>query len=159
MSLFDVPKVQQKITLHLEKSVRSEGLIFLEYFPEEWPVHKKISAFLEEERAFFPFLLTGTNVTELINKNNLYMVEIANPDESQSLPDGLAPIDFITAVFNGTDTAVSGELMAETTAERSRPSDCLNLDNRFICVRAAKKTFYINKGMLQKVTPRARPQA
>ncbi len=157
MSVFDVPKITQKLTLHRGGGIRSEGLIFLEYSPQDLPVHRRMSAFLEEERAFFPFLLTGTKTTELINKNNIFMVEVEYPIGPQGDgPDvGLMPIDSITAVFT-TGESVSGELMAETTAERSRPSDCLNLNGGFICVRAGRKAFYINKKMLQKVTPRER---
>ncbi len=148
---FAVPKDRQEVTVRLETGAALEGEIFLEYISNDTSNHQKVTAFLENDNAFFP-LKVHNGSTEFINKKNVQYVEVIfpeNPDVNyfSSLPMVSIPVN---ALF-GNGESVSGNLIAEVPAERTRLSDCLNLQTKFLNVKTDSKICYINKDALQKV--------
>lgn len=148
---FAVPKDRQPVTVILAGGEKLEGVIFLEYAPEERTIHHRIAAFLEDAAAFFP-LSKANGGTELINKKNIRLIElhISGEDEKVNAAIGLMLMIEVTAVFTD-NTSLTGSLIADVPVERARLSDCLNLPDRFLNIKVGGSIFYINKESLLKV--------
>lgn len=148
---FAVPKDRLSVSIRLEKGVMLSGEIFLEYVSDTVSMHQKVTAFLENDNAFFP-IKVGTGGTEFVNKTHIRYVEINLPDDPDANYFSFRPMQAIpvNAQFGDGDT-VNGELVAEVPAEKARLSDCLNLQNKFLSVKTVDKMCYINREMLQKV--------
>jgi len=149
---FAIPKDRQDVTVHLSSGGVLEGTIFLEYAQAELTILQKVTAFLEAGNTFFPLRLNEGGATEFINKKNVRNIELAySPDaEKDSLALSLMYSVEVTAIFVK-DTVISGTLLAEVPLDRARLSDCLNLPQQFLCIKADGKIHYINKNALQKV--------
>ena len=148
---FTVPKDRLSVSVRLENGVTLNGEIFLEYFSDTVSLHQKVTAFLENDNAFFP-IKVGSGDTEFVNKTHVRYVEINFPDDPDANYFSFRPMQTIpvNAQFGDGDT-VKGELVAEVPAEKARLSDCLNLQNKFLSVKTADKMCYINRDTLQKV--------
>lgn len=148
---FTVPKDRLSVSIQLEKGVTLNGEIFLEYVPDTVSLHQKVTAFLENDNAFFP-IKVGNGGTEFVNKTHVRYVEINFPVDPDANYFSFRPMQAIPvkAQFGDGDT-VKGELVAEVPAEKARLSDCLNLQNKFLSVKTADKICYINRDTLQKV--------
>jgi hypothetical protein len=150
---FAVPKDRQVVTIRLSQSMVLEGEIFLELISEGLSIHQKVTAFLENNNAFFPVKMIPGGGTEFICKKNVQTVVVDFPADPETgyfarLPMHTIPV---TAHFRDRNT-LSGELIAEVPQEKARLSDCLNLPNIFLSVKTDGKMCYINKDALQKVS-------
>jgi hypothetical protein len=151
-AIFAVPKDRQAVTIRLDKGIKLEGEIFLEYMVSGLSTHQKVTAFLENENLFFPIKLIASGVTEFVNKKTVQTVVVGFPGESETgyFSHLLMHSIRVTARFCD-GTMVSGDLMAEVPQEKARLSDCLNMSNRFLSVKTGATMCYINKEALQKV--------
>jgi hypothetical protein len=148
---FAVPKDRLSVIIRLEKEASLKGDIFLEYVSETTSMHQKVTAFLEQGNAFFPIKLSS-GITEFVNKTHVRYVAISLPDDPNAQYFSFRPMQAIrvNALF-GDGEAIRGELLAEVPAEKTRLSDCLNMQNNFLSVKSDDKICYINKESLQKV--------
>jgi len=149
---FAVPKDRQVVTIRLSGNATLEGEIFIESISEGLSIHQKVTAFLEDNNAFFPIKVIPRGNTEFINKKQVRSVEVnfpENPETSYFAHLFMHTIP-VTAYFYDGHT-LSGELMAEVPREKARLSDCLNLASGFINLKTDNKMCYINKEALQKV--------
>ncbi len=148
---YAVPKDRQEVMVHLDAARSVAGAIFLEAAPGAHTIHHKVVAFLEDDTMFFPLTLRDGGATEFIRKRNIRMVE-ANYGENEDLRSAISLMQRlgITAVFTD-DSAISGELLSEVPAEKTRLSDCLNLPYHFLIVQVGEAICYINKYALRKV--------
>jgi len=149
---FAVPKDRQIVTVRLSRSIAIEGEIFLETISDGLSIHQKVTAFLENSNVFFPVKSVTGGGTEFIHKQRVRAIEVLFPKDPETnyfshMHMHMIPI---TAFFNDGDS-ISGDLMAEVPQEKARLSDCLNLPNKFLDVKAGNKMCYINKEALQKV--------
>jgi hypothetical protein len=151
-TVFTVPKDRQGVTIRLDKGAALEGEIFLESVSDDLSVHQKVTAFLENNNAFFPVKVNSSGNTEFVNKKNVRMVDVDFPEgpDTNYFSFRIMRAISVTALFSDGE-AVSGELMAEVPEEKARLSDCLNLPDKFLSVKAGGKMRYINKEALQKV--------
>ncbi len=148
---FAVPKDKQAVTVVLDSGKALEGVIFLEYAPEELTIHHRMVAFLEDGSTFFP-LAKKNDGTELINKRNIRLIElnISGQGDKVNTTISLMYTVNITAVFTD-DSTLTGALLADVPLEKARLSDSLNLPDKFLNVKVDDKICYINKGSLRKV--------
>ncbi len=149
---FAVPKDRQEVAIRLLGGDRLEGAIFLEYASADLTLLQKVTAFLEGGNAFFPLRLNAGGETEFINKDNVWIVELAYSADAEkdSLALRLMYSVGVTVIFANNDS-ISGTLLAEVPLERARLSDSLNLPHRFVIVRADGKICYVNKKAIRKV--------
>jgi hypothetical protein len=70
---FTVPKDRLSVSIRLEKGVTLNGEIFLEYVSDTVSLHQKVTAFLENDNAFFP-IEVGSGGTEFVNKTHVRYV-------------------------------------------------------------------------------------
>jgi hypothetical protein len=146
-----VPKDRQNVTVHLDAASSVEGSIFLEAAPGANTVHHKVVAFLEDDTMFFPLTPEGGGAPEFIRKRNIRMVEAAY-GENEELEAVLSLMQRVSIMaFFTDDTSVSGELLSEVPAEKTRLSDCLNLPHHFLVVQIDGTICYVNKYALRKV--------
>lgn len=147
-----VPKDKISVMVHLEGGEKLEGLIFLEDLPYVQKIYQRVISFIEDENLFFPLVLNDGGIVEFINKTNILMLECAPraQEEEEDLYIGSMHIENITALFSD-GTSISGSLMAEVPEDKARLSDCLNMQNRFLKLKAEDKFFFLNKIKLQKV--------
>ncbi len=148
---FAVPKDRLSVIIRLDKGMTVSGEIFLEYVSDTVSLHQKVTAFLENDNAFFP-LKINSGSTEFINKTHVRYVEIIFPAAPDANYFSFRPMQSIpvNALFGDGD-AVNGDLVAEVPAEKARLSDCLNLQNKFLSIKTVDKMCYINRETLLKV--------
>jgi hypothetical protein len=147
---YAVPKDRQHVKIRLGKGPEVEGEIFLEYTSEDLSRHQKISVLLESDNAFFP--LQGNAGIEFICKRNVRIVEVPFPEDPENNFFSLRPMNAVPIIAFFIDgDSVHGLLLAEVPEERGRLSDCLNLPDKFLNVRADGTMYYLNKEALQKV--------
>ena len=151
-AIFAVPKDRHAVTVRLDKGIKLEGEIFLEYMASGLSTHQKVTAFLENENLFFPIKIIASGMTEFINKKTVQTVVVGFPEDPETgyFSHLLMHSIRVTARFCD-GTIVSGNLMAEVPQEKARLSDCLNMSNRFLSVKTGATMCYINKDALQKV--------
>lgn len=151
-SVFKVPKDKLDVMIHLHNGVTLEGSIFLESSLYEQTINERVILFLEDDSTFFPVKFSANERVEFVNKEGLMMLEHQQEGEfsGEEIPLGHMHIENIAAVFNDGST-IAGTLTAEVPEDRARLSDCLNLPNRFLILRADSKIYYIKKSMLQRV--------
>ncbi len=149
---FAVPKERQEVTVHLAGGLSVEGTIFLESMREGMTLHQKIMAFLDDDHAFFPLTLRNGGETEFLQKKNITMVEVdySADRERIDLAIGLMYTVAVTAFF-ADNTSLTGLLMADVPLEKARLSDCLNLPNSFLSLKANGTIRYVNKAQLLRV--------
>lgn len=150
MSVLAVPKDKQGVTVCFDKGEKAKGSIFLERYFESLSILNKMTAFLEREDAsiFVPFQ-QESGITEFLNKDHILIVELDNVDV-----DGLDLAFFVklnVAIVLSDDSLLTGTLLTEAPAEKSRLSDCLNIPNGFLAVKSGDKLVYVNKHMIKKV--------
>lgn len=155
MDRFNVPKDSFSVAVRLEHAPLTEGFIFLERFPTEDTARKKLVLFLESEQLFFPFSNSETGKTEFINKKLLRSIELHLDEEKN---DGDVAVDFahrepITAILEDGET-IDGELLAEVPEEKSRLSDCLNMNGLFLNLLVDGAIVFLNKRIVEKVVGR-----
>jgi hypothetical protein len=149
---FAVPKDRQGVTIRLDRGVTIEGDIFLELMASDLSIHQKVTAFLENDTAFFPVRINASGGTEFVNKTRVRVMEVSIPEDPDTVyfaPHLMQSIP-VTAYFQEGDP-VSGDLLAEVPKEKARLSDCLNVSNKFLSVKTDGTMCYINREALTKV--------
>ncbi len=149
---FTVPMDRQRVLVRLHGGTIHEGDIFIEQVVADLSPHEKITTFLENEISFFPLKLAETGKAEFLNKSTIISVEVAvpeNPEETFFSCLILHTIPVRAHCVEG--TILQGLLTAEVPQERERLSDCLNMQNAFLCIQEDKRISYINKKALLKV--------
>lgn len=118
--------------------------------------HSKVTGFLEEDQAFFPFRLKGSGRVEFINKINMkYLVWSPDKDsEELGIESGIfIHTENVRVIFYDGSTKDGIMLAEEGPTEKSRLSDFLNLSQKFLVVKekASGEHFFINKTKIFKV--------
>ncbi len=144
---FTVPKDRLEVTVHLDKETALQGAIFLEYYPAELPLFRKVLTFLEDSAGFFPLALAGGG-TEFINKRTVRMVEVGCSEQDNDVCRLLHMVPVIV-VFADKES-LSGDMLVDAPQEKSRLSDGLNLSGRFLSVLRDGRIYHINKDVVQK---------
>ncbi len=105
---FAVPKDRLSVIIRLDKGMTVSGEIFLEYVSDTVSLHQKVTAFLENDNAFFP-LKINSGSTEFINKTHVRYVEIIFPAAPDANYFSFRPMQSIpvNALFGDGD-AVNG---------------------------------------------------
>lgn len=148
-TLYAVPKDRLPVRIHLGRNLVVDGAIFLESPLIGLTLHQKLIAFLEDGAPFFPFRPDAADATEFIRKSGVRMIEVSGQGADYANFE-LMRIIAVTAHFTDGEV-LTGELLVETPAERSRLSDCLNLPAGFLSIRTVESVCYANKAALQKV--------
>ena len=155
---FAVPKDRQGVTVRLDRGVTIAGEVFLESVSDFLSIHQKVTAFLENDTAFFPIKISDSGRTEFINKKNVWTVEVGFPEDPQTDYFSHLHMHAITVTAHFRDgSVVNGDLMAEAPREKARLSDCLNMSNNFLCLKTDEKMCYLNKAALRKVVHADKP--
>lgn len=152
MSDFEIPKNRHTVTAHFTDGSKLKGDVFLLSYTTYHSGPQKVAELLEDGNKFIPFLVSESNKVELINKELLKMVEgeVVEAADEEMLSIGLIHIEEITVFFHD-NTNISGAFLAEVPPDHSRLSDCLNLPERFMNLKADSRHIHINKGMIKKV--------
>jgi hypothetical protein len=147
--MYTVPKDRQAVKVHLDRGQVVDGIIFLEYAPQDHTAHQRVSDFLESADSFFPLALAEGAEPEFIFKRNLRMIEVVYPDRD---PVFSSLIHLLPVTVQFVDQMIlSGELMVDAPQEKSRLSDWLNTPHQFLCLRIGAKIYYVEKHSLRKV--------
>lgn len=144
---FAVPKEKQAVTVHLLGGESLQGNIFLEYKPETVTLYQKVASFLEEDASFFT-VVPDAGGPQFIAKACLRMLELESAEDESAF--SLKRIENIIAVLCD-GSRIEGALMADVPEEKARLSDCLNLSERFLSVRAGGKVLFVHKPLVLKV--------
>ena len=149
---YSVPIDRQAVSIRMQSGITLDGEIFLGLFGDNLSMHQKVTMLLEGSSLFFPFRISSSGKTEFLNKKTIRAVEVPLPEDPDNTYFSYRIMHSIpiTALFTDTDS-ISGELMAEVPSDKARLSDCLNLNDIFLCVKVEKKVCYLNKDILQKV--------
>jgi len=142
---FVVPKEKQLVRVSLVGGGVFEGHIFLECGVEARTLHRKVLAFLGDEKDFVPFAIGDE--TEFFSKLAIRMVEIDREEEQDA---SLTHAEPVTVIFRD-GPPVDCELIADVPEDRRRLSDILNLPGSFVCARIDENVCYINKQAILKV--------
>ncbi|MBE9535988.1 MAG: hypothetical protein IMF07_02310 [Proteobacteria bacterium] len=148
----DKNKIQVSITF--ADGSRGKGEIFLAYHAGEQHGGQKVADLLNGDKAFLPISLESGSV-EFISKSQILTVEgeLVSVEDEEVFSSGLIHQKDVVVVTSGNQTIV-GSLLAEVPEERSRLSDCLNLPEKFIRIKAESRYLHINKAMIKKITAR-----
>ena len=157
---FSIPKDRVRVTLRLRSDADINGDVFLEHLPGERALYQKVAALLENEYAFLPVLEEGSGQMQFVNKRSIKAVEFTGHDEQaeQSEEFRLLHVEHIEAVFIDGDS-MQGALAADVPAQKARLSDCLNLRERFLCMKRGGSIWFVNKESIQQVRYADAPSA
>jgi len=144
---FAVPKEKQLVTVHVACGETITGNIFLEFKPETVTLYQKVASFLEESAAFFT-IVPDAGGPQFLAKASVRMLEMESVEDESAF--SLKRIENITALLCD-GVHVDGSLMADVPEEKARLSDCLNLPERFLSMRAGGKVLFVNKSLVLKV--------
>lgn len=149
MSEFAIPKEKVSVAIRFANGTWAEGTIFIEHSQTERTMQQKIFSFMEDGCAFFPFLLSANGILEFISKSRILALQYILPSDEEDV--NLMHIESIAAIMpDGSE--IAGMLTEEVPREQSRLSDCLNLSNKFLNMRAGHKAWCVNKKLIVKVT-------
>ena len=152
MDDLSVSKDRATINAIFRDGKKIRGELFLAAHTESHYGHQKVSDLLEGEKNFLPISIKGEGRTEFVNKNQLLIVEgeLATEDDEEKIAMGLFHIEKVRLFFIN-DDVLEGAMLSEVPKERSRLSDCLNMDQKFINFIKDGRYMYVNKRLLVKV--------
>lgn len=154
MNDFTIQKDRLKVIVHFSDGSRTTGDLFLSSFRDEHGGHQKIADLLESGKQFIPLMVEGNKV-EFIQQAQIIMVEgeLITTEDSEMEYAALLHQEEATVIIADTFT-IEGTLLAEVPPERSRLSDCLNLEGKFLKMRSKGRYLHVNKAMVKKVLSR-----
>lgn len=152
MDTLVVEKNKAVVTVILPNKAKLKGEVFLASFSDSHYGHQKVSDILEDDKTFVPISIEEEKRVEFLNKDQIVIVEgeCATPEDEEKLSMGLYQVQGVRITFANEDT-ISGDMISEVPQERSRLSDCLNLENMFITMVKDGRYFYLNKSMITRV--------
>lgn len=152
MDDLSVSKDRANITAIYRNGKKIHGEVFLATCTESHHGHQKVSDLLESDKNFLPISIRDENRVEFVNKNQLLIVEgeLSTEEDEEKLEMGLFHIEKVRLFFVNEDS-IEGAMLSEVPKERSRLSDCLNMDQKFINMIKDGRYMYINKRLLLKV--------
>lgn len=147
-----VPKDKLNVTLRFDDDRCVDGTIFIGAYPASSALFSKVSALLEDEKSFLPFVGKETGKTIFVNKLNIHSMEWDLPEETEKeqIYTGLMHAEDVIATFIG-GGRITGTLLSDVPLEKTRLSDCLNMPGRFLILKIDSRHMYVNKAMLREV--------
>lgn len=147
--MYEIPKLEVPIVLHLTNREAIEGKIFVTYDLVSPAGNPKIDEFLNEGPDFFSFE-SNAGAYRLVNKSQVVFVETEQTDQEVREQTPMDPrsveLHFIK------DITVYG-LLFPTMAEESRVSDILNQEDDFIAIYRQGMKVIINRNQVVYANP------
>lgn len=152
MDDLSVQKDRANVTVILPDTTKLKGEVFLASYSESHYGHQKVADILEGEKCFIPLSLKEENRVEFVNINQVVIMEgeLSTPEDEEKLSMGLYHIEKVKVTFANEET-FEGAMISEVPRERSRLSDCLNLESKFMSMIKNGRYFYLNKSMITRV--------
>ena len=152
MDGLSVQKNKANVTVILPDNTKIKGEVFLASYSDSHYGHQKVADILEEDKLFIPLSIKDEDRVEFININQIVILEgeLSTPEDEEKLSMGLYHIEKVKITFANNET-FEGAMISEVPKERSRLSDCLNMDGKFISTIKNGRYFYLNKNMITRV--------
>ncbi|MDH3975453.1 MAG: hypothetical protein OEV42_14335 [Deltaproteobacteria bacterium] len=152
MDDLSVQKDKATVTAILPDKTKLKGEVFLASYSESHYGHQKVADILEGEKVFIPLSLKDEGRVEFLNKDQIVIMEgeLSTPEDEEKLSMGLYHIEKVKISFANSEN-FEGAMISEVPKERSRLSDCLNLEGKFISMIKNGRYFYLNKNMISRV--------
>lgn len=152
MSDLSIRKNKANVTAVFSDGTKIRGEVFLAAFSETHYGHQKVSDIIEGKKLFIPVSIKDEERVEFVNRDQIMILEgeLSSPEDEEKLAIGLYHIEKVRIIFINGDI-MEGAMISEAPPERSRLSDCLNLEGRFISMIKGGRYFYLNKRKVVRV--------
>jgi len=152
MDGLSVQKDKATVIIVLPDKTKLKGDVFLASYSDSHYGHQKVADILEEDKIFIPLAMKEENRVEFINKDQVVIMEgeLSTPEDEEKLSMGLYHIEKVKITFYNNET-FEGAMISEVPKERSRLSDCLNIEGKFLSAIKNGRYFYLNKNMITRV--------
>jgi hypothetical protein len=143
-----VPTTQVEAELQLDDGRVLRGTIFVPASsshtgakrPDEW---------INEEAAFFPFRIEGSEATEIFSKHSTLRLSV--PSELLQEEDQPADVEHRQVLVETTSGSFDGLVRLDMPSHQRRVLDYLNQPQVFLCVVAGDRLHLIHKSRVRRV--------